>query len=75
MLKVYHSVLTALVVFFWGVISSYGEENTSNPLAAVNNTDLRYNYFDLDGPERHDVAIDGSYMLHPKLKLKYELHY
>ncbi len=25
------------------------EENASNPLAAVNNTDIRYQYFDLEG--------------------------
>jgi len=50
-------------------------ENASNPLAAVNNTDIKYQYFDLDGPERNDFWVDGAYMLHPKLKVKYELHY
>lgn len=51
------------------------EENASNPLAAVNNTDLRFQYFDLDGADRWDSWIDGAYMLTPKLKLKYELHF
>ena len=51
------------------------QENASNPLAAVNNTDLRFQYFDLDGADRSDYSIDGSYMLLPNLKLKYELHY
>ncbi len=52
------------------------EENASNPLAAVNNTDIRYQYFDLEGgADRQDVFIDGAYMLRPDLKLKYELHY
>jgi hypothetical protein len=55
--------------------SASAQENASNPLAAVDNTDLRYQYFDLDGPDRHDLYLDGSYMLSPKLKLKYELHY
>jgi hypothetical protein len=50
-------------------------ENASNPLAAVNNIDLRAQYFDLDGPERRDYFLDGAYMATPKLKLKYELHY
>ena len=50
-------------------------ENASNPLAAVNNTDLRYQYFDLDGADRSDYWMDGAYMATPKLKLKYELHY
>jgi hypothetical protein len=51
-------------------------ENASNPLAAVNNTDGRLQYFDLGGDaERYDYYLDGSYMASPKLKLKYELHY
>jgi len=50
--------------------------NASNPLAAVNNTDLRWQHFDLgNGNSRDDYFIDGAKMLHPKLKLKYELHY
>jgi hypothetical protein len=53
----------------------YTQENASNPLAAVNNTDLRVQYFDLDGSDRTDYWADGAYMLTPKLKLKYELHY
>jgi hypothetical protein len=52
-----------------------GEENASNPLASVNNTDLKYQYFDLGSSDRNDFWIDGSYMLMPSLKLKYELHY
>ncbi len=70
--------LTLLVTVFIalvGVNRSYGGENASNPLAAVNNTDVRAQYFDLDGPERSDYFLDGAYMLTPKLKLKYELHY
>ena len=55
---------------------SLGQENASNPLAAVDNTDVRLQYFDLDGSsDRYDLWADGAYMLTPKLKLKYELHY
>lgn len=50
-------------------------ENASNPLAAVDNTDLRWQYFDLDSGSRQDFFLDGAKMLSPKLKLKYELHY
>jgi hypothetical protein len=50
-------------------------ENASNPLAAVDNTDLRWQYFDLEHADRQDAYIDGAKMLSPKLKLKYELHY
>jgi hypothetical protein len=51
-------------------------ENASNPLAAVNNTDVRVQYFDLDGPELYDwLVVDGAYMVTPNLKLKYEVHY
>ena len=54
----------------------FAQENASNPLAAVNNTDIRYEHFDLgDGASLNDLWVDGAYMLTPKLKLKYELHY
>lgn len=51
------------------------DENASNPLAAVNNVDLRWQYTSADAGDTHDVFIDGAYMVLPKLKLKYELHY
>jgi hypothetical protein len=57
------------------VSGAYGEENASNPLAAINNTDLRAQSFDLGGPELKEYWVDGAYMATPKLKLKYELHY
>lgn len=69
-------LLSAVVSGFLasGVVAA--EENASNPLAAVNNTDARVQYFDLDGPELYDwFLVDGSYMATPKLKLKYEVHY
>ena len=50
-------------------------ENASNPLAAVNNTDLRLQYFDLGGSDRISYYINGAYMLNPKLKLTYDLYY
>lgn len=51
-------------------------ENASNPLAAVNNTDLRYQYYDLGGGfDQQDAIIDGAFMLRPDLKFKYEAHY
>ena len=68
--------LYALIfIFASGITQAYGAENASNPLASVNNTDVRWQYFDLDGPEKNDFYLDGAYMLSPKLKLKYELHY
>jgi hypothetical protein len=56
-------------------VQATAQENASNPLAAVDNTDVRVQYFDLDGPDRTDVWVDGAYMLNPKFKLKYELHH
>jgi hypothetical protein len=50
-------------------------DNASNPLAAVNNTDLRLQYFDLGETYLTDAWLDGAYMLNPKVKLKYEVHY
>jgi len=52
-----------------------GQENASNPLAAVSNTDLRFQYIDLGGSHLKDIWVDGAYMVAPKLKVKYELHY
>ena len=68
-------LLVTAVGLVTGNISVCGAENASNPLASVNNTDTRYQYFDLDGSDRSDYWVDGAYMLTPKLKLKYELHY
>jgi hypothetical protein len=51
------------------------EENASNPLAAANNLDLRWQYTSADAGNKHDAYIDGAYMVLPVLKLKYELHY
>jgi hypothetical protein len=63
------------LMLFSGINHVYGE-NASNPFAAVSNTDVRLQYLDLDGPELYDFWVaDGAYMLTPKLKLKYELHY
>jgi hypothetical protein len=50
-------------------------DNASNPLAAVDNTDLRWQHLDLESGSRDEYFIDGSKMLNPKLKLKYELRY
>lgn len=58
-----------------GAVESREGENASNPLAAVNNVDLRYKYFDLDGPERQEYSLDGAHMVTPKIKLRYELNY
>jgi hypothetical protein len=50
-------------------------DNASNPLAAVDNTDLRWQHLDLESGSRDEYFIDGAKMLNPKLKLKYELRY
>jgi hypothetical protein len=54
---------------------SYAQENASNPLAAVNSTDIRLQYMDLGGAYITDAWLDGAYMLNPKVKLKYEVHH
>ncbi len=50
-------------------------ENASNPLAKVKNTDLRYQYLDMDDSHINDFFIDGAFMALDNLKIKYELHY
>ena len=54
-----------------------GGENASNPLASVTNTDVRLQYLDLanDRGRVNDLFVDGAFMINPKLKIKYELHY
>ena len=52
-----------------------GEENASNPLAKVKNTDLRWQHLDMDTGHVNDFFVDGAFMANDKLKIKYELHY
>ena len=76
-------ILAGLVICFWLNVGYAGQdqqqkgagENASNPLAAVNNTDLRWQHKGIGGSNLNDFYPDGSYMLLPKLKLKYDLHY
>ena len=74
MKQAFSILLTALMLVLASGHAS-AQENASNPLAAVNNTDVRFQYFDLGGADRTDTWVDGAYMLTPNLKLKYELHY
>ena len=55
----------------------FAEENASNPLAKVKNTDIRAQYHDKkDGSYYWDFWLaDGAFMATDKLKIKYELHY
>ena len=52
-----------------------GGENASNPLAAVSNTDVRWQYLDdfVDSGHLNDYFVDGAFMVNPKLKVKYEV--
>jgi hypothetical protein len=72
----FYSSLSLAVALVSMQAADAAPENASNPLAAVDNIDVRLQYFDLDGSsDRTDLWLDGAYMLTPKLKLKYELHY
>ena len=68
-------VLSLLFFSAVGFAGEYVEENASDPLAKVRNTDLRWQYFDLDENHINDVFIDGAFMASDNLKIKYELHY
>ncbi|MCP4288817.1 MAG: hypothetical protein GY792_31070 [Gammaproteobacteria bacterium] len=72
-MKTVSSGLT-IMLFFWSSVV-LADENASNPLAAVTNTDIRVKYFDLGGSIRRDYYVDGATMATPNLKIKYELHY
>ena len=65
------------ILFFFASSPCAAEENASNPLAKVKNTDVRLQYFDnTDGSGRWDFwAVDGAFMATDKLKIKYEIHY
>ena len=70
-LRLSHTLASALCL----VSSAAPAENASNPLAAVNNTNLRFQGTTADSSDTYDFYVDGAYMLMPQLKLKYELHY
>ena len=74
MIRLRNALTVCALTLVTGISFAYGE-NASNPLAAVSNTDIRYQFFDLDGSDRNDYWIDGAYMVTPALKLKYEVHY
>ena len=73
-MKIKPLILTKLCAFAF-ISSALYAENASNPLAAVNNTDVRAQYFDVFGSDREDYWLDGAYMVNSKFKIKYELHY
>ena len=51
-------------------------ENASNPLAKVKNTDVRWQYWDIEsGKHVNRVVLEGAFMAHDKLKIKYELNF
>ena len=47
-----------LFLLFFSVAGFAAEENASDPLAKVRNTDVRWQYFDTDGSHINDVFID-----------------
>jgi hypothetical protein len=55
-------------------------ENASNPLAAVNYTDAKAQFFDTGdlsplGDDRDRYALEGAYIISPEHKITYELNY
>jgi len=57
--------------------ASRGEEAAegSNPLSSVSKVDLLWTFTKDGGSDFNDFSLEGSTMLHPRLKLNYELHY
>jgi len=73
---VFASVFVLLISISLAAATEEGEgENASNPLAKVRNTDVRWQYLDMDGGHVNDLFIDGAFMASDSLKIKYELHY
>ena len=71
----YQLIIVLFLITIFGISPLLSEENASNPLAAVNNTDLRVRYFDLGSTGKVDLWADGAFMIIPQLKMKYELYY
>lgn len=61
------------------VLAEGGGADASNPTAAVNFVDFRYQAFNLDGTaagdERDRLAIEGAYAFSEEHKITYELNY
>lgn len=59
--------------------ASAGGANASDPTAAVNFNDIRYQTFDLYGDasdrERDQLSLEGAYVFSPEHKVTYELNY
>ena len=72
-MKIFNILATVFGLLFLN--SLMADENASNPLAAVSNTDFRLKTFDLETGDRQEFFIDGATMINPKLKLKYEAHW
>jgi len=47
----------------------------SNPLSSVSKVDVLWTFTKDGGLDFNDFSLEGSTMLHPRLKLNYELHY
>ncbi len=54
---------------------SGGGGDGSNPLASVTKLDFISTYTKSGGSFTTDISAEGAFMLHPKLKFIYELHY
>jgi hypothetical protein len=47
----------------------------SNPLASVSKVDLQWEFLKVGGSDVNEFSVEGSFMLHPRVKFNYELHY
>ncbi len=77
---IYNTVLSCISLLlllgsFTLVEGKTEQENASNPLSKGKNTDLRWQYTDSGSAHINNFFIDGAFMAHDKLKIKYELHY
>ena len=50
--------------------------NASDPTAAINYVDFRFQAFDLDDSRNRDrYAVEGAYVITPEHKITYEINY
>ena len=55
-----NGLIGLILIFTCGY--TYSQDNASNPLGAVSNTDLRMQYMDLGDAYLKDFYIDGAYI-------------
>ena len=76
MRKILLLILAFFTSHFNTVLAEGDGSNASDPTAAVNFVDFRFQAYDLpDSKDRDRYAVEGAYVITPEHKLTYEINY